>query len=169
MSDTRSNSLRFDATDKLLLSGLLAALSVVLLALGETWWNSDHMSHGFLVPIVSYFVVSSRAGELAALSAQRDSRGILAVAVGLVLAFGGVLGATMTVAGVGVVVSLVGLLWLRRGWAWVIALAFPLAYLLFMVPPPEEWHRPLVVWLQGWASEWSVAALYRLEIGRAHV
>jgi exosortase len=41
---------------------------------------------------------------------------------------------------------------------------FPLAFLLFMVPPPEEWHRPLVVWLQTWASTASVSALYTLGV-----
>jgi exosortase len=81
-----------------------------------------------------------------------------------VLAFGGYLAASMTTAGLGVVGSVTALLWLRRGWAWVAALAFPLAFLLFMVPPPEEWHRPLVVWLQEWASVGSVSALYTLGV-----
>jgi exosortase len=164
LPESSAAKLRFDTNDKLLLAGLLAVLGVVLAKLAKTWWSSDHMSHGFLVPIVSYFVASSRARELAALPAQLDRRGLVALLLSLLVAFGGYLAPSMTIAGLGVVGSLVALLWFRRGSAWLVALAFPLAFLLFMVPPPEEWHRPLVVWLQTWASSASVEALYALGV-----
>ncbi len=164
MSESSAAPLRLDANDKLLAGGLLAVLSVVLLALGRTWWHSDHMSHGFLVPVVSYFVAASRSAQMGALPARRDGRGLIALAASLVLAFVGYLAPSMTIAGLGVVGSVVAMLWLRRGWAWVSALAFPLGYLLFMVPPPAAWHDPLVVWAQNWAAESSVGALYRLGV-----
>jgi exosortase len=161
LSESPAATLHFDTNDKLLLAGLLVVLAVVLVQLGKTWWSSDHMSHGFLVPVVSYFVAASRARELAALPARGDPRGLIALALSLIVAFGGYLAPSMTIAGLGVVGSLVSMLWFRRGSPWLAALAFPLAFLLFMVPPPEEWHRPLVVWLQTWASTASVSALYR--------
>jgi exosortase len=164
LTDASNAGLRVAANDKLLAAGLLAVLGPVLIALGRMWWSSEHMSHGFLVPVVSGFVAASRTAELGALESSRDLRALAALGGGLALAFGGLLGSALTIAGLGVVISVVGLLWLRRGWPWVRALAFPLAYLLFMVPPPEEWHGPLVVWLQGWASEWSVATLYSLGV-----
>jgi len=164
LSESPAPTLHFDTNDKLLLAGLLAVLAVVLAQLGNTWWSSDHMSHGFLVPVVSYFVAASRARELASLPARGDRRGLVALALSLLVAFGGYLAPSMTIAGLGVVGSLVAMLWFRRGSAWLAALAFPLAFLLFMVPPPEEWHRPLVVWLQTWASNASVSALYALGV-----
>lgn len=164
MNEPSADTLRIDPADKLLAVALLAVLGVVLVALGKTWWTSDHMSHGFLVPIVSAFVASERRRVLAALPAATDRRALVALALSLAVAFGGFLAPAMTVAGLGVVGCVASLVWLRRGLAWVRALAFPLAFLLFMVPPPEEWHRPLVVALQGWASEASVSALYRLGV-----
>jgi exosortase len=164
LSESPSATLHFDTNDKLLLAGLLAVLGVVLAQLGKTWWSSDHMSHGFLVPIVSVFVAASRARELASLPARGDRRGLVALALSLSVAFGGYLAQSMTIAGLGVVGSVVAMLWFRRGSAWLAALAFPLAFLLFMVPPPEEWHRPLVVWLQNWAANASVSALYSLGV-----
>jgi exosortase len=164
LSESPTASLRFGTSDKLLFAALIAALGVVLVQLGETWWSSDHMSHGFLVPVVSYFVATSRTRELALLPVRAERVGLLALAAMLAVAFAGYLAPSMTVAGVGVVGCLAALLWFRRGWAWVGALAFPLAFLLFMVPPPEEWHRPLVVWLQTWASNASVSALYTLGV-----
>jgi exosortase len=162
LSESPVAKLHFDANDKLLAAGLLAVLGVVLAQLGKTWWSSDHMSHGFLVPIVAYFVASSRARELAALPAKGDRRGLVALMLALLVALAGYVAPSMTIAGLGVVGSVVALLWFRRGSAWLAALAFPLGFLLFMVPPPEEWHRPLVVWLQTWASNTSVEALYAL-------
>lgn len=164
MTESSAASMRLDANDKLLAAGLLAVLSPVLLALGRTWWSSDHMSHGLLVPVVSLLVAASRSGELSALPAAGERRALLALAGSLPIAFGGLLAPSMTAAGVGVVGSIVSLVWLRRGAAWLGALAFPLGYLLFMVPPPESWHRPLVVWAQNWAAESSVGVLYHLGV-----
>jgi exosortase len=164
LADTSAAGLNWDTRDKLLAAGLVAALGVVLVRLAETWWNSDHMSHGFLVPVVAYFVAASRSGQLAALPSAPDPRAFAALALAVALAFAGTLAASMTLAGLGVVAAVVALLWSRRGLAWVAALAFPLAYLLFMVPPPDEWHRPLVVNLQNWAASGSVSALYALNV-----
>jgi exosortase len=164
LSESPAATLPLDANDKLLLGGLLAVLGVVLVRLGQTWWSSDSMSHGFLVPVVSLFVASSRSRELAALPASSDRRGVAALALALIVAFAGYLAPSMTVAGIGVVGSLVALLWFRRGTAWVAALTFPLAYLLFAVPPPQALHDPLVVWAQNWSAENSVRALYQLHV-----
>ena len=164
MDESAAAKLKWGTSDKLLAAGLALVLGPVLAELAKGWWNSDHMSHGFLVPVVAWFIAAGRAGTLAALPAAPDRLGLPALAAALALAFVGYLAPAMTVAGLGVVGALVALLWFRRGRAWVVALAFPLAFLLFMVPPPEEWHRPLVVWLQSWASNTSVSALYALGV-----
>lgn len=164
MSANPRRSLGLDPSDKLLAAGLVLVLAPVLVALGRTWWTSDHMSHGFLVPVVAGFAAWSRAEAVEALPRAGERRGLLALAAALALAYSGLLASALTLAGLGVVGSLVALVWLRRGRAWLEALAFPLAFLLFAVPPPEAWHRPLVVWLQDWASRTSVASLYALGV-----
>ena len=165
MTASADVSLRIDSRDKLLFAGLLAVLSGVLVELAKAWWSSDHMSHGFLVPIVACFVAAGRSRQFATLPARSERAGLLALAAALTIAHGGwYLASSLTIGGIGVVASLAALVWFRRGRAWLLALAFPLAYLLFMVPPPEEWHRPLVVWLQGFAAHGSVDVLYALGV-----
>ncbi len=156
MSAPAELSLRVDARDKLLLGALALVLSPVLFALGKTWWNSDHMSHGFLVPVVSAFVAADRRALLAAARSGIDRRGLAALA--------GPLAGSLTLGGAGVVGAIVSAVWFRRGLAWVRVLAFPLGFLIFMVPPPDELHAPLVVWLQNWAASSSVAALFALGV-----
>lgn len=166
MSAPAEVSLKLGSRDWLLFAGLVGVLAAsgVLGDLGRSWWNSDHMSHGFLVPIVSWFVASGKARELAAAPARIDARGLLALVLALFATLAGKLGGYLTIAGIGVVASVVALIWFRRGGAWLKVLTFPLAYLLFMVPPPPEFHDPFVTWLQGRASEWSVATLYALGV-----
>jgi exosortase len=89
---------------------------------------------------------------------------LIPLALAIALAYAGYLASSTTLAGLGVVAAVAALLWSRRGLSWVAALAFPLAYLLFMVPPPDEWHRPLVVHLQNWAAGASVSTLYALGV-----
>jgi exosortase len=157
---------KLDSRDWILFVGLLAVLAAtgVLGDLGRSWWNSDHMSHGFLVPLVAWFVAAGKADTLAATPARVDARGLAALVLALAATLAGKLGGYLTIAGFGVVASVVALVWFRRGGGWLRALTFPLAYLLFMVPPPPEFHDPFVTWLQGRASEWSVATLYALGV-----
>lgn len=164
MSAPAELSLRVDARDKLLLGALALVLSPVLFALGKTWWNSDHMSHGFLVPVVSAFVAADRRALLAAARSGIDRRGLAALALAVLAALAGPLAGSLTLGGAGVVGAIVSAVWFRRGLAWVRVLAFPLGFLIFMVPPPDELHAPLVVWLQNWAASSSVAALFALGV-----
>jgi exosortase len=165
VTESGSVSSSFDSRDKLLLAALTVVLGGVLLDLGAAWWSSDHMSHGFLVPVVAYLVAAGRGRALQLTPARSETLGLVALAAALIVALGGrYLMSSLTVGGIGVVASVAALVWFRRGRAWLAALAFPLAYLLFMVPPPDEWHGPLVNWLQGWASRRSVEVLYALGV-----
>src|SRR5512145_3034068 len=58
---------RFDSGDKLVAAALAAGSILPFLALGRTWWGSEHMSHGFLVPLVSIAVAAQRSARLVTL------------------------------------------------------------------------------------------------------
>jgi exosortase len=62
---------------------------------------------------------------------------------------------------VAAIAALVGFRWGRRG---IRRLAFPLAFLLFMVPLPEVWVYPVVTRLQTFASACAVAILHALDV-----
>jgi exosortase len=155
---------RFDSSDKLLLAAVAVVAVLPLLNLGRVWWNAEHMSHGFLVPVVSYFLAHARRAELAALPSGVDRRGLVALAAGVLLSLGGGLAGAITLQGIGLVGAVAGAIWFRRGFDWLRALTLPVAFLLFMVPPPASWHAPLVVWLQNLATEASVTGLYALGV-----
>jgi exosortase len=61
--------------------------------------------------------------------------------------------------GMALVAAVAGLVLYSRGVRWLRALAFPVGFLIFMVPPPSSWIAPLVVRLQLFVSSASIAVL----------
>jgi hypothetical protein len=117
--------------------GLLAAVFVpALLAMARVWWTVDYYSHGFLIPLVSYAAFHPIAGRLGA--PARDPRGYLVVLAALGLYVLGLGAGSATLQGLGFVAALAGVVLGLWGPAGLRRLAFPVGFLLFMVPLPGE-------------------------------
>ncbi len=143
------------------LVGLLAGVfTPAVLAMAEVWRSVGYYSHGFLIPLVSYAAFHPIAGRLGATG--RDLRGYLVVlgAVGIYLLG---LGAGSTLLqGLGFVVAVAGVVLAFWGPVGLRRLAFPVWFLLFMVPLPPELLTPLIVKLQLVVSSVSVEILQTL-------
>jgi len=145
----------------LALIGLLALVfAPALLALARVWSSVDYYSHGFLVPLVAYWIFRSQIRGLAA--ADRDARGTLLLAVSFLVYAAGLFQASVSLQGVGVVIAVAGTVLRTWGTLGLRRLAFPVAFLLFMVPIPPSLLSPVIVWLQLQVSVASVAILHAL-------
>jgi len=136
--------------ERLLWAGAALAFAPALLALAAVWSAVDYYQHGFLVPLVSLATARRRTRGLG--PSRRRSVFLLGLVGALVLYGLGALLDSATLIGlalVGAVTSLVGFRWGGEG---LRRLAFPLGFLLFMVPLPVSWVNPLVVNLQTLAS-----------------
>lgn len=118
---------------------LLAALLVIiyfptLTALVQMWWSSDDYSHGFLIPFISFYLAWMKREELrrAGLIPSLWGGAPLIVLAGLMLA-AGKLGGIMLLQQLSLLVMIAGLVLVLAGRAWLKILAFPIAYLLFMI------------------------------------
>jgi len=142
---------------------LLAALLVLVfvpagIALGRVWFSVDYYSHGFLVPVVAYWA-AARGGARFAITAHRDRRGFAVLALAL-CSYGLGSGAGLPLLqGLGLVIAVVACVLYLGGPAGVRVMAFPLGFLLFMVPLPPSWITPVIVKLQVLVSEASVASM----------
>jgi len=119
-----------------------------LLDLSQVWRHVDYYSHGFLVPVVAWWASSRLTPRLRRAPQQRDSRGLLVVIVSLAVYAWGILSGSVFATGLAMVAAVAGALLYLRGAAWLSVLAFPVAYLVFMVPLPEAWVSPVIVNLQ---------------------
>lgn len=141
--------------------GKLALLWAVLLALfaptwatmAMLWWDSSTFNHVLLVPPIIGWLVWQRAPELAALTPQAWWPGLLPLAGALALWLLGDISGLATAEQLGAVVMLQSAVLLVLGPRVSIALLFPLAYALFLVPLGEE----LVPALQLITAELTIA------------
>jgi exosortase len=131
-----------------------------VLAMAEVWRSVDYYSHGFLVPLVSYAAFYPVAGRLGA--AGRELRGYLVVLAALGVYLLGIGAGSTLLQGLGFVAAVAGVVLCFWGPAGLRRLAFPVWFLLFMVPLPPELLTPVIVKLQLVVSGVSVEILQTL-------
>lgn len=144
----------------------LAVLALILLPglreMAAVWSRLDYYSHGYMIPFVALWAASAQRHVLPRLPRSRDARGAALIAASLVAYLLGLAAGLVWLAGVATVAVLAGAVLYARGPAWLRALAFPIGYLLFMVPVPDAWLAPLIVRLQLLVSSAGTALLHVL-------
>ncbi|MBK7947685.1 MAG: exosortase/archaeosortase family protein [Deltaproteobacteria bacterium] len=132
--------------------------------LAEAWRANEFSTHGFLVPWVALWAATAHRSAMAALpiAPMPGARALLALcALGYLMSLGL---RQATLLGLIFVATVVALLLVLRGRAWVSLLRFPLGYLAFMVPLPIAWVTPLIVELQLIVSTVAVRILQALGV-----
>jgi len=135
-----------------------------LLDLAEVWSRLDYYSHGYMIPFVALWAASAKRHVLPGLPRVRDARGAAVMVVGLGLYVLGIASGEAWMTGVAIVGVVAGAVLYARGPAWLRALVFPIAYLLFMVPIPDAWLAPVIVRLQLWVSVVGTALLQAMGV-----
>src|SRR5260370_5096702 len=108
----------------------------VLRLLVRDWINDPNFSHGFFVPAFSIFLLWQSRDKLRALASSRSWAGVPVVVGALSLLIVGTLGAELFLSRMSFVFLLPGLVLVFLGWQTLRAMAFPLAFLVFMIPIP---------------------------------
>lgn len=140
------------AIDWLYAAALVAVFWPCIAAMAEVWGRVDYYSHGFLVPLVALWAATGQRHRLPRLPARRDGRGFAALAASLAVYTAGLGAGLLWLQGLSLVAAVGSLVLALRGPQWLRALAFPVGYLIFMVPVPEPWLAPLIVKLQLFVS-----------------
>jgi exosortase len=104
--------------------------------LWETWTHNDNYSHGPLVPLVAAAMAWSRRHALAGTPVRGDARGLALIGVACALQIAGLRADVLTLQGWSVIAMVFGLSLTFLGAAMTRQLAFPLAYLTFMLTFP---------------------------------
>lgn len=132
--------------------------SIVLHLLLE-WWKDPNFSHGFLVPMLSLFLVLRDRNRLLALPLKPSFWGLVIIAFAMGILVLGVLGAELFLSRVSLLILIFGLIVLFAGWNYFRALLFPWALLFLMVPIPAIILNQLTVPLQIFASKIAAGTL----------
>jgi exosortase len=125
--------------------GLLAVLVAVAYAYTWYWlyvrWTApdSFFAHGFLVPLISIWLVFRRKERLQALDPASDFRGLLLVIPALLLHVMAIQVEVYSPSGFTLPVLLAGLVLYFGGFRFLKVLLFPIAYLFFAIPLPMNW------------------------------
>lgn len=132
---------------------LIICYAPILYRMGLQWATDENMGHGFFVPVVAGFIVWQRRHKLATIPLKTNYWGLALVIWAAIQAIVASLGAELFTARLAFIIALVGVVLFIGGTAWLRALAFPLALLLFMIPIPAIIYAALTLRLQMLASE----------------
>ena len=131
----------------------------VLPALVRQWANDDDYSHGFfVVPLALFFAWERRAALLSA-SRRPSHSGLLLLAGSLLCFIAGQFGSELFLTRISMIGVLAGMVLFVLGWQHLKLLAFPLAFLLLMVPLPAILFNQIAFPLQLLASRMGEVAI----------
>jgi exosortase len=149
----------------LAIAGLVAALyAPVLSQMVVQWWQNPDYSHGFVVPLFVGYVLYQRRHKLQQVSIGPSHLGlpVMLGAIGLLLV--GTLGAELFISRCSLLFLFGGMILFLAGWKMLRAVAFPLAFLVLMIPLPALIYNQVTFPLQLLASRLASNSLELLGI-----
>lgn len=123
------------------------------------WQDGGDFSHGFLVPICTMLLIWSRRASLSRAPRTSTLGGALLLAVGIGMELVGSAASELYLQRTSMLPFLLGWLLLLEGRSRTSILAFPVCFLLFMIPPPTLFWTSLSLPLQLLASGVAESAL----------
>ena len=160
MSETRITESLFRPTLRWLPFAVLVVVYLpTLYDLGIDWWTDPNYSHGFLVPLISGYLIWSRRSELVLLEKRSNLAGLVVVMLGLVMFVLGTAAAEYFTARLSFVISLFGLIWYLYGNQYIKKVWFALFFLCFMIPIPYVIYYAIAFPLQIVATKITVGIL----------
>ena len=131
----------------------------VVAGLVNDWAHDDNYSHGFLiVPLAGYFLWERR-DRVRQAAAQPSMLGLVASSGSLALLVAGILGAEFFLSRVSIIGVLAGTVLFLYGWPVLRVAAFPIAFLLLMIPIPAIVFNQIAFPLQLFASRFGVMVM----------
>ena len=146
------------------LAGVLGLLLLVLVFWdGLAWmykqWSREEYNHGYLIPVVAFYLLWLKADVLRQADLRGSWTGLIFVALSFVGLVVGELSSIYTIVQYSFLLALVGIVITIIGWNGFKIVWVPFVYLIFMVPLPNFIYNNLSAELQLISSEIGVAVI----------
>jgi exosortase len=143
----------------LLVLVVLALYAPVLGRLMQQWYDDPNYSHGFFVLPFSGYLIWNKRDKIAAIENFPSGGGAILVVASLALLGLGSLGSELFLQRISLIGVIAGLISYFAGWRRLWAVAFPVAFLSFMIPLPAVIYNQIVFPLQLLASRFATSCL----------
>src|SRR5215813_1467721 len=138
-----------------LLGTLVAATHDTLAVLTSTWWSTTTYNHGFLILPISVYLIWLRRHDVATLIPEQEALALVPLAGGAALWLVSKAAEVATFQEIAVIGMALAVILFCFGWTITGRLAFPLLFLLFMVPIGDF----LIPQLQAFTGDFAVRSL----------
>lgn len=130
-----------------------------------TWERQEEYGHGFIIPLISLFLIWQKKDELEKLPLKGAWSGVLVLLFALLLYVLGELSTLFILVQYSFLLALYGVVLAFIGWPGVRLIWAPLLFLLFMIPLPNFLYQGLSAQLQLISSQLGVAVIRAFDIG----
>ena len=148
-----------------------AAVLLCILAFGRSlvelvnrWNTQEEYSHGYLIPLVSAWLLWVRRAALRANIGQPSTAGAALILIAVAMHITGELSAIWILSQVGFVIALMGIVLAIGGYSLLRIAFIPVAYLLFAIPLPYFIDATLTLKLQLLSSQLGVLLIRLFQI-----
>lgn len=102
----------------------------------ESWLYNQYYSHGFLVPIISGYIIWNMRKELYFIERKQSQIGLMLFIVGIILQNIAILFTIRFLSGLSLVITIFGSILYIFGWKFTKKISFPIVFLLLAIPVP---------------------------------
>ncbi len=150
-----------DPLYQLVISGMviIAIYFPMLTKLVHQWSTDENYSHGFIIPVISVYLIYAKREKLKQLAVEQAVGGLVITALGMMIYIIGVIGADLFTQRFSFLTILVGSIICLLGYKVFKEISFPIFYLLFMIPLPYVIFYAIAAPLKLFAANASVAIL----------
>lgn len=142
----------------------VAGFSGALLELVRRWNQQEEYSHGYLIPLVTIWLLWTRRDALRASISQPSLVGPTLILIAILMHITGELSAVWLLSQIGFIIALYGIMLSFGGYSLLKITFIPITYLLFAIPLPYFIDAVLTLRLQLLSSELGVAFIGLFQI-----
>lgn len=143
---------------------LLALYMPILARMTDDWMENDNYSHGFLVPLISAYLIYSLRDRIRSADIRPSNAGLLLIIVGLLQLLLANVASEYFMQRTSLIVVLFGLSMFLLGKQLTKVISVPLLYLLFMIPLPAIIWNKIAFPLQIFASNLAAVTIQTIGI-----
>lgn len=137
----------------ILMASFVALFYQTIVELVKDWFINPNYSHGFLIPIITGYMIWEKRHDIHSIPLNPNNTGLLVIVVGLILHLLGNIGAEFFTMRIAVIITILGILLYLMGGEITKKLVVPIAYLIFMIPIPAIIWNKIAFPLQIFASK----------------
>ena len=133
----------------ILLTATILIYHSVMMGLYRSWFNNHYYYHGFLIPVISIYIVFRNRDRLRKTERNTHPYGIILAILGIVIfLFAGFFYGSFFLSSTSMLIFLMGGVLFFFGKEYLKLLSFPILFLVFMIPMPEFAFNSLIGPLQ---------------------